>query len=77
MPPMTFCRDALAELSLLSSNEGWVRGASAMCEMYAATDTKRFEVILTRLSAGTSGLALTDGARWLLDRWQSGQARAS
>jgi hypothetical protein len=48
-----------------------------MYEMYAATDTQRFEVILTRLSAGTSGSALTAGARWLLDRWQSEQARAS
>jgi hypothetical protein len=68
MLPMVFCKDALVELSLLSSNEGWVRGVSAICEMYAATDIQRFEVILTRLSAGTSGLALIDGARWLLDR---------
>jgi hypothetical protein len=77
MLPMAFCKDALVELSLLSSNDGWVRGAQAMCEMYAATDTERFELILRRLSVGTTGLAVTEGARWLLERWQSRLAQVT
>jgi hypothetical protein len=77
MLPMAFCKDALVELNMLSSNDGWVRGAQAMCEMYAATDTERFELILRRLSVGTTGLALTEGARWLFERWQSRQAQVT
>jgi hypothetical protein len=76
MPPTTFCEAALAELAFLSTNDGWVRGAYAVCEMYAATDAGRFEVIIRRLSLGTPG-ALTQGARWLLDRWQVAQAVGS
>ena len=49
MPPVTFCRDALDELAMLSPNDGWVRGAYALCEMYAATAARRFETILLRL----------------------------
>jgi hypothetical protein len=75
MPPTTFCEDALVELRLKSGNDGWVRGAHAMCEMYAGTDASRFESILRRLALGGTGLALTEGARWLLDRWQVDQAR--
>jgi hypothetical protein len=71
MPPKIFCKDTLVELAMMSANEGWVRGASALCEMYATTDATRFEMILKRLSLGTTGLALTEGARWLLNRWQS------
>jgi hypothetical protein len=72
MPP--FCRDALVELARMSSNDGWVRGAHALCEMYANTDAKRFDMILRRLSLGTTELAVTEGARWLLRRWQISQA---
>src|SRR4030088_1471893 len=70
MPPTTFCKDALTELASLSPNDGWVRGAYAVCEMYGAADAGRFEIILRRLSLGTGGTALTEGARWLLARWQ-------
>jgi hypothetical protein len=73
MPPTTFCRDALYELASLSPNDGWVRGAYAVCEMYGAADAGRFEIILRRLSLGTGGTALTEGARWLLARWQLAQ----
>jgi hypothetical protein len=77
MPPTTFCKNALDELALLSHNDGWVRGAHALCEMYAATDARRFEAILRGLSLGAGGLALTDGASWLLARWQLAQASQS
>jgi hypothetical protein len=77
MPPTAFCKDALIELATLSPNDGWVRGAYAMCEMYANTDANRFEIILKRLALGTTGLALTEGARWLLVRWQSVQTGRS
>ncbi len=73
MPPTTFCRDAFNELASLSPNDGWVRGAYAVCEMYGAADAGRFEIILRRLSLGTGGTALTEGARWLLARWQLAQ----
>jgi hypothetical protein len=77
MLPMAFCKDTLIELATMSSNDGWVRGAHAMCEMYASTDARRFEMILKRLSLGTTGLAVTEGARWLLGRWQSVQTGQS
>jgi hypothetical protein len=73
MPPTTFCRDALHELASMSHNDGWVRGAYAVCEMYGAADATRFETILRRLSLGTGGTALTEGATWLLARWQFSQ----
>jgi hypothetical protein len=73
MPPTTFCKDALGELATLSPNDGWVRGAYAVCEMYGAADALRFETILRRLSLGTGGTALTEGATWLLARWQLAQ----
>jgi hypothetical protein len=71
MPPTTFCRDALDELASLSTNDGFVRGAYAVCQMYGAADAGRFETILKRLSGGTGGTALTEGAAWLYLRWQS------
>lgn len=74
MPPTTFCKAALQELASLSPNDGWVRGAYAVCEMYGAADATRFEVILRRLSLGTGGTALTEGASWLLARWQFAQS---
>jgi hypothetical protein len=74
MPPNAFCKAALQELAALSPNDGWVRGAYAVCEMYGAADAGRFEVILRRLSLGTGGSALTEGASWLLARWQFAQA---
>ena len=70
MPPAAFCREALDELALLSTNDGFVRGAYAVCQMYGAADSGRFEVILKRLSGGTGGTALTEGANWLYARWQ-------
>ena len=73
MPPTAFCRDALNELASMSHNDGWVRGAYAVCEMYGAADAGRFESILKRLSLGTGGTALTEGASWLLARWQFAQ----
>ncbi|MDQ6671795.1 MAG: hypothetical protein M3069_13825 [Chloroflexota bacterium] len=74
MPPNLFCKAALHELASLSPNEGWVRGAYAVCEMYGAADPGRFEVILRRLSLGTGGSALAEGASWLLARWQFAQS---
>jgi len=74
MPPTTFCKAALRDLAALSPNDGWVRGAYAVCEMYGAADEGRFEVILRRLSLGTGGSALSDGAIWLLARWQFAQS---
>ena len=62
-----------AELSLRSSDDGWVRGARALCEMYASTDARRFETILAEVASGRANLALTDGGRWLLWRWKSAQ----
>ncbi len=73
MAPATFCKAALQELASLSTNDGWVRGAYAVCEMYGAADAGRFETILRRLSLGTGGTALTEGASWLLARWQFAQ----
>ena len=71
MPPLAFCRNALQELALQSANEAWVRGAYAVCEMYGATDARRFEAILGQLARGADASALTQGATWVLARWQS------
>jgi hypothetical protein len=67
--PESFCLEASRELALESSDIGWVRGARAVCELYADLDPTRFQAILSSLAAGRTGLAMADGARWLLPRW--------
>jgi len=66
-----FCRGARNELAAWSSDDGWARGALALCEMYADVDRDRFEAILISLAAGRTGSAIADGARWLLPRWKA------
>jgi hypothetical protein len=39
-----------------------VRGASALCHLYTATDEQRFELIVSGLALGGNGSALADGA---------------
>jgi hypothetical protein len=70
--PQTFCAAMEHELGQLQSDEGGVRGARGLCEMYAATDAQRFEAILNQMAGGAVGWVLADGARWLLQRWQAG-----
>lgn len=67
----------LDELAAESRNEHWVRGAHAVCELYAAVDAVRFEVIIQRLAADTQRTALAEGARWLLVRWHAVQRAAA
>ena len=64
--PEAFCHWASDE----SSNDGWVRGARALCELYAGVDANRFEAILQSLATRGPGSAIAEGARWLLARWQ-------
>jgi hypothetical protein len=71
--PVTFCATILGELTTESANEPWVRGASALCHIYAATDEPRFELMVSGLGRGGNGSALADGARWLPARWQVSQ----
>ena len=59
------------ELASVGGDQAWVRGALAACDMYAATDASRFELIVTQLAHGATGSGVADGARWLLRRWQS------
>lgn len=69
MSPEAFCVRTRDQLAIEHSDEGWVRGARALCELYAEVDSKRFEAILVSLAAGRTGSAIADGARWLLPRW--------
>ena len=71
MKPETFCLEASRELAVENSDVGWVRGARAVCELYADIDPARFEAILNSLATGRSGSAMADGARWLLPRWHT------
>jgi hypothetical protein len=71
MTPEDFCAYVRAELVLHSTDVSWVRGARALCEMYAHTNAVRFEAILTQLARGQENSALADGGRWLLLRWHS------
>jgi hypothetical protein len=71
MRPEAFCATARAELAEQHSDDGWVRGARAACELYADLEPNRFESILTTLATGRAGSAMADGARWLLLRWQA------
>ena len=71
MTPAAFCALIQRELAGAGSDHGWIRGALAACDMYATTDAPRFELIITQLARGATGSAVSDGARWLLPRWQS------
>jgi hypothetical protein len=73
MTPSDFCDRARRDLLSYSSDEAWVRGALGVCEMYASTDVERFGTILEALARGSSSLALSEGARWLLPRWRDHQ----
>jgi len=69
MSPEAFCVRARVELAVERSDDGWVRGARALCDLYADVDASRFEAILASLASGRTGSAVADGARWLLPRW--------
>ena len=71
MSPELFCANARGELYSESANDGWERGARAVCELYADLDASRFETVLTSLATGRGGSALAEGARWLLPRWKA------
>jgi hypothetical protein len=68
--PEAFCHWTRDELAVESSNDGWVRGARALCELYAHVDADRFEAILQSLATRGPGSAVAEGARWLLPRWR-------
>jgi hypothetical protein len=65
-----FCNRIRDELASEHSDDGWVRGARALCELYADIEPGRFEAILVSLATGRTGSAIAEGARWLLPRWQ-------
>ena len=69
--PEAFCVRARGELAVERSDDGWVRGARALCDMYASVDAQRFGTILVSMAAGRTGSAIAEGARWLLPRWQA------
>ncbi len=69
MSPEAVCLRTRNELAVEHSDDGWVRGARALCELYADVEPKRFEAILLSLATGRTGSAIADGARWLLPRW--------
>ena len=71
MNPEAFCVNARSELAREHANDAWVRGARALCELYAEVEPHRFETILAGLATGRAGSAIADGARWLLPRWQA------
>jgi hypothetical protein len=69
--PDTFCAAIRRELTASLADEAWMRGATGLCDMYAAATPERFEVILEQTARGSNGSALTEGARWLLPRWRA------
>lgn len=69
--PDAFCASVGHLLAAERSDDGWVRGARALCDMYAGVDAPRFGSILVNMAAGRTGSAIADGARWLLPRWQA------
>jgi len=73
MSPAAFCSAMLDELAAESRNDQWVRGAYAVCEMYARVDAARFEAIVERLCADNQRTALARDPRWLLTRWHASQ----
>ena len=66
-----FCLRTRGELTTANSDEGWVRGARALCDLYSDVEPDRFEAILVSLATGRTGSAIADGARWLLRRWKA------
>ena len=71
LTPDAFCASVGSVLAAERSDDGWVRGARALCDMYAAVEAERFGSILMTIAAGRSGSAIAEGARWLLPRWQA------
>jgi hypothetical protein len=71
LSPDAFCASLGNLLAAERSDDGWVRGARALCDMYARVDGPRFGTILVSMAAGRTGSAIADGARWLLPRWQA------
>ena len=61
MTPEEFCARVRSQLAAERADDGWVRGASALCEMYAGVDAPRFEAILVSMAAGRTGSAVADG----------------
>ena len=68
--PDAFCASVGSVLAAERSDDGWVRGARALCDMYAGVEAQRFGSILVSMAAGRTGSAIAEGARWLLPRWQ-------
>ncbi len=66
-----FCLRSRGELATCNADDGWVRGARALCELYSDVEPDRFEAILVSLATGRTGSAMADGARWLLPRWKA------
>ena len=71
MTPEEFCAGVRIQLAAECADDGWVRGASALCEMYAGVEAPRFEAILVSMASGRTGSAVAEGSRWLLVRWQA------
>ena len=71
LTPDAFCASVGSVLAAERSDDGWVRGARALCDMYAGVEAHRFGTILASMAAGRTGSAIAEGARWLLPRWQA------
>jgi hypothetical protein len=71
LTPDAFCASVSSVLAAERSDDGWVRGARALCDMYAGVEAQRFGSILVSMAAGRTGSAIAEGARWLLPRWQA------
>ena len=62
MNPEVFCHTTRDELAIEPSDEGWVRGARALRELYADVDASRFEALLVSPATGRTASAIADGA---------------
>jgi hypothetical protein len=71
MSAKVFCLRTRDELATWQSDDSWVRGARAVCELYADVEPERFEAILVSLATGRRGSPIADSARWLLPRWKA------
>ena len=71
LTPDAFCASLGSVLAAEKSDDGWVRGARALCDMYAGVEPQRFGTILVSMAGGRTGSAIAEGARWLLPRWQA------
>ena len=71
MTPEAFCAAIRGELTQPAMDDGWVRGARELCDLYAGAEPARFGLILEQLARGAVGSAFADGARWLLPRWRA------